>query len=457
MTDRRGDFGILDPSSANPAIRAATDDGAIVAALVAAETHWLAVLDVAEGVANDPAIAAEIVAAEIDPELLAERGQAGGNPVIPLVGDLRAVVAEQSAAAARRVHLGLTSQDALDTALILVARNAAAAIGALLAQAGAAIADLAELHAHTVQLGRTLTQPALPISFGGKAAGWLRGVAAAHTQLRSTEFPVQLGGAVGTNAALVELGFDPRVLRADWADRCGLDDPGCSWHTERSPITGIGAALAAVCAAAGHVANDVLLLSRSEIGELSEPAAAGRGASSAMPQKRNPVLSMLIHTAALTAPGQLAQLFLAAGLAAEERTGGAWHSEWPALRELLRLAWGAAAALVELTEGLVVHTEKMSETLAAAGPSVLSERLMTRLAARAPGGRGEVQAVIDCARDRPENLRTEILARIPALDADELELLLDPGSYLGEAPERAIAASVAYRASSLAPHTEGNR
>jgi 3-carboxy-cis,cis-muconate cycloisomerase len=365
---------------------------------------------------------------------------------------LRSAVAaaDPDAAGAAAVHKGLTSQDVLDSALQLVARRVVVGLSADLAASADALADLAARHRATPQVARTLTQHSLPSSFGLKAANWLQGVAHAEGALAALRFPIQCGGAAGTNASLITLGGESATLSADWACRAGLDPAVAPWQSFRGPVTDLAHALAAVCTAAGHVANDVMLLSRPEIGEIGEPIAAGRGVSSAMPQKQNPALSALIRSAALQAPAQAAQVELAAALSEDERTGGAWHTEWPALRALLRLASGAAAALRELAEGLRVFPERMRANLALSGPLLVSERIMLELAPVAEGGREGVQSAVDAAiaaardgagPDEQAGVLREALrgvvrgggAASPEGLEGRLDDLLDPANYQGDA------------------------
>lgn len=217
--------------------------------------------------------------------------------------------------------------------------------------------------------------------------------------------------------------------------------PAGPWDTNRMAVTGVAAALADVVAACGKVANDVLTSARIENGELGEPLAAGRGGSSAMPHKQNPVLSVLIHSAALSTPGLLAQVYTAAGAANDERPDGAWHAEWPALRQLLRVAGGAAALTRELVSGLRVHTGRMAANLALTGPLLVSERIMAELAPELDalsGGPGSGKAVIQGAVDASlagEGDFAELLrAAVPAEVSDaRLADLLDPAAYTGEA------------------------
>jgi 3-carboxy-cis,cis-muconate cycloisomerase len=269
----------------------------------------------------------------------------GGNPVIPLLEALRAAHPDLE------LHAGLTSQDVVDSALMLLLRDAVPTIRGHLARTLVALVRLSEEHGASPMIGRTLTQWALPITFGEKVAGWRTGLDEALADLAGLTFPVQVGGPVGTSK-------DARLL----AERLGLDAV-LSWHTHRRPITRAGDALVATTDACGHLARDVLELSRPEIGELSE----GRGGgSSSMPHKANPVLSVLVRRAALTAPMLAATLHLCAADQVDERADGAWHAEWDTLRILVRRTAVAASQTADLVEGLRVHPDRMAAHLAAA-------------------------------------------------------------------------------------------
>jgi 3-carboxy-cis,cis-muconate cycloisomerase len=246
--------------------------------------------------------------------------------------------------------VGLTSQDVLDTALMLLLRDAVAAVRRHLARAFQAIDRLIETYGDIPLIGRTLTQPALPITLGHKLGTWRDGVSAADDDLAGVAFPAQVGGPVGTH-------HDPRL-----AERLGLSD-AVAWHTMRRPVTRAGDALVAVTDGCGRIARDVLELSRPEIGELSE----GRGGgSSSMPHKANPVLSVLVRRAALTTPQLAATLHGAAAEQVDERADGAWHAEWDTLRLLARRTAVAASQTADLLVELRVHPDRMTANLAAA-------------------------------------------------------------------------------------------
>lgn len=447
-----GDFGLLSPVSASPSVAALTGDRAVIAAILDVEAAWAAVLEEA-GLA--PAGSAAVVAEAANPASydvadIAERAQGGGNPVIPLLGDLRARVRGLDTAgigAGKAVHASLTSQDVLDSALMLLARRTIAALLAEVKGTTTALATLAEQHAETLCVGRSLTQHALPYSFGLRAAQWFQGVAAAGARLESLELPVQFGGAGGTLASGTRLaagsGSTPFTLADSWAAALGLAPATAPWHTNRLVVTALGDGLAALVDSFGKIAADLLFLSRPEVAELGEPLAAGRGVSSAMPQKQNPVLSVLIRSAALQAPGLASQLHLAAATFNDERPDGAWHSEWPALRRLLGLAMGAASHLRELTEGLRVFPEGMRRNLQLAGPLLLSEGVSAAVAPLlGEDGKQKLQAVVDRtlaapATEQGDTYRKLLRETVPSnkLSDAELEALLDPASYLGEAQE----------------------
>ncbi|HEU4668786.1 MAG TPA: lyase family protein [Arthrobacter sp.] len=451
-----GDAGLLSPVSASPLVAALTGDRAVLAAILAVESGWAAVLE-RGGLA--PAGSAAVVAsaaqaARYDLADIAVRAQGGGNPVIPLLADLRKNVSALDTAgvgAGKAVHTSLTSQDVLDTALMLLARNTVHAVLADLQGTTAALAALAEQHADTLCVGRSLTQHSLPFTFGLRAAQWFHGVAAAGRQLAALEFPVQFGGAAGTLAAGTVLTDGTHATPFSLADalaiQLGLAPAPAPWHTNRLAITSLGNALAAVMDACGKIAADVLFLSRPEVGEVAEPRAAGRGVSSAMPQKQNPVLSVLVRSAALQAPALAAQLHLAAANFNDERPDAAWHTEWPALRQLLALALGAAGHVRELAEGLQAFPDAMRRNLDLAGPLLLAEGVGAAVAPLLDendgrSGKQQLQDVVDRTLQAPAGeqaatYRKLLREAVPAAVLSDLRLeeLLDPTSYLGQAAE----------------------
>lgn len=334
------DVGLLSPGT--PVADAVSDD-AVLDALVATEAAYLRAL-VAVGIAPESAVLPEVING-LDPADLAARAEEGGNPVIPLIADLKKAAPD----AAAWLHKGATSQDILDTALMLVAGRTRALLHDRLGDTVANLATLAEEHRGTVAAARTLTQHAVPTTYGLRFGTWLTALLDARDALDAVVLPVQLGGAAGTMAALVELGGVDKALAmpAAFAAQLGLAVPASPWHTNRAPVLALGNALTGVIDAYGMVGANVATLSRTEIGELVPLAGGG---SSTMPQKQNPVAAVLLRSLSLRAPGLLSTLHVSAASFVDERPDGAWHAEWPALRELLRMAAGGSSTLVSALE-----------------------------------------------------------------------------------------------------------
>ena len=359
-------------------------EAALLRAMVRVESAWLQAL-VAEGIVGaDAGVSLDHLITGEDVRVVAERSESAGNPVPALLALLRERLQPQSPSAATWLHRGLTSQDVLDTALMLCTADVLARLRTEFASQIRALVGLAERHRASLMAGRTLTQHAVPITFGLKAAVWLQGVLDAADDLGATRagLPSQFGGAVGSLAAPTEL-----------AALAGLDDPpqraldlvlrasavlglrACPpWHTSRAPIARLGDVLVRCTGAWGRIANDVLTLSRPEIAELAEPTVEGRGSSSTMSQKKNPVLSVLIRRAALSAPMIGAQLHAAAAESTDERPDGAWHTEWAGVRTLARRTVVAASQTTELVAGLHVDVAQMRSTVDLASDGLLAER-----------------------------------------------------------------------------------
>nr|WP_222108461.1 3-carboxy-cis,cis-muconate cycloisomerase [Streptomyces cupreus] len=418
---------MLGPGWADCAAASATTDTAFLQALLDAE----AALTRAQG----PAGAGEAVteaadAGRFDVPSIALRARAGGNPVIPLVADLTKAVGKEYGP---YVHRGATSQDIMDTATMLVAHRALDPLLADLARTESALARLAAEHRDTPMPGRTLTQHAVPTTFGLKAAGWRSLVLDARDRVIAVResLPVQLGGAAGTLAAFTAYGVeDATALVAAYARETGLAAPTLPWHTLRTPVADLAGCLAFTAGALGKIAADVLTLSRTEIAELAEGSGGG---SSAMPHKANPVRSTLIAAAARRAP-QLAATLYGSLAAEDERPAGAWHAEWEPLRELLRLAGGAARDAAELTQGLRVHADAMREHLGVTRGLIVSERLSAELAPVL--GRARAKALLTELAERTHTEgRTlpEFLAKEPELRDVDLDELTDPARYTGSA------------------------
>jgi 3-carboxy-cis,cis-muconate cycloisomerase len=355
--------GLFTPIFVPEAVQDAVADSAWLRAMLDAETA-LAQVSAAEGLI--PGAAADAIAAAgsaaLDPDRLGVAARPSGNPVVPLVEALRAAV---GADAAQWVHWGATSQDVLDTAAMLVASRARGPVLAELDAVADGCARLAREHRGTVMAGRTLLQQAVPITFGLKAAGWVHGVAGARVRLCELRgrLPAQLGGPTGTLAAFGDRG--PAVL-AGYAARLGLAEPPLPWHGARGPVAELGAALAIAAGAVEKIALDIALLAQTEVGEVAEASGSGRGGSSSMPHKRNPVGAVRARAAARSVRGA-AGVLLEAMAGEHERAAGAWHSEWTALSAALAGTGGAAWALHESLDGLTVDAERMRANLALGG------------------------------------------------------------------------------------------
>ena len=403
-----------------------------------------------------PAEAAEAIAgccdaARFDPEEIGRDGRAAGNPVVPLVKALTAAVPGD---AARYVHKGATSQDIVDTAAMLVARRAIDLILTDFDGITAACAHLADTHRTTVMAGRTLLQQALPTTFGLKAAGWLVAVLEARRRLltvRESGLAAQLGGAAGTLASLGPDGV--RVLR-EFSRELGLAEPVLPWHTARLPIAELGGVLALGAGVLNKLALDIILMAQTEVAEVAEPSGDGRGGSSTLPHKRNPILAVTAAACARQVPS-LAQTLQAAMAQEHERAAGAWHAEWETLSDALALTGGAAAAMREATEGLQVHPERMRANLDATGGLLLAEQVTTIAAKHL--GRLEAHELVETASRRTlehgSSLREELLAEPTlreALSSEEIDAALDPAHYLGSAEDFVDRALNIYRKEGLA-------
>jgi 3-carboxy-cis,cis-muconate cycloisomerase len=403
------------------------------------------------------AVSAAAQAGAFDVAELGRLAAGAGNPVPALVRALTAKLPPEAAAA---VHKGATSQDIIDTAVMLLARRVLDAVRADLSAAARAAAGLAQAHRHTIMVGRTLLQQAVPVTFGLVAAGWLTGIDEARQgldRILAQRLAVQFGGAAGTLAALG--GDGPRVALL-LAEELGLARPAAPWHTDRLRILELAAALAGACGVLSKVARDVTLLAQSEVAEVRETgpgpgrARGGgrRGGSSAMPNKRNPVAAVVILGCARRAPGLLATL-AACAEQEHQRAAGAWHAEWEPMADLLRLTGSAASWAAELLAGLEVDAHRMRANLDAAGGFPLAENVAAVLApslghpaahdlvaeasARAAAGQGFRDAL----------LSPPLAARLAeaGITADRIDAALDPAAYLGSAVAFTDAALAAHR------------
>jgi 3-carboxy-cis,cis-muconate cycloisomerase len=368
-------------------------------AVIAVETAWLDALVKADIAPTDAVTDLSGVIEAEHEEWLAEETEAGGNPAMAVVALLRNCLEDEHPATATWLHRGLTSQDVVDTALMLMAQDAVEQVRTEIRSQAERLAALATTHRATPMVARTLTQHAVPTTFGYKVAQWLTGVLDAYDELAVQVFPVQLGGAAGTLAAVAELGGEPLDLVAGVADQLGLAR-AVPWHTNRTSITRLGDALVRCTDAWGRIAEDVLVLSRPEIGEVSEGTGGG---SSTMPGKSNPVLSVLVRRAAMTTPSLAATLHLAAAQQVDERADGGWHAEWATLRDLVRRTLVAASQTFDLVADLQVEAGRMAATLHGARDQVGAEqRSMAELAGHTPTAAylGAAITLVDAVLDR---------------------------------------------------------
>ncbi|MEU7553460.1 3-carboxy-cis,cis-muconate cycloisomerase [Streptomyces sp. NPDC044571] len=448
------DAGLLSPVRAGTPAEEAVSDLAWLQAMLDAEAALAraqASLDTLPKEAADT-ITRAARADRLDLRALALAARETANPVVGLVQALTRVVAEEDPRAAEYVHRGSTSQDILDTGAMLVADRTLRLVRADLRRTAAALGRLAGEHRDTAMAGRTLALQAVPTTFGLKAAGWRQLVLDADERLARVQeggLPVSLGGAAGTLAGYLEYARlddaggrpEPGVyldrLEEAFAAETGLARPALPWHVLRTPMADLAAALAFTAGALGKIAVDVQNLSRTEVAEVAEPAVAGRGSSSAMPHKRNPVLSTLLRSAALQVP-VLATGLVQCLVSEDERSAGAWHAEWQLLRECLRLAGGAAHTAVELAEGLEARPGRMHANLLLTGSRIVSERIAAVLAPQL-GKTAAKQLLTRVSAVAEESGRPlhELLAGEPVLDGhwstEELVALCDPATYTGGA------------------------
>jgi 3-carboxy-cis,cis-muconate cycloisomerase len=391
-----------------------------------------------------PAAAVALVAAKCRAELfdfqaLASSAASAGNLAIPMVQQLTALVASEDPEAARYVHWGATSQDVIDTGLVLQLREALDWMERELHVLGDAIAKLADRHRETLMVARTLLQQALPTTFGFKAAGWLDVVARHLVRLREVrerDLTLQFGGAAGTLAALREKGI---AVASALADELRLPQPDAPWHSHRDRFAEIAAVLGLLAGTLGKIGRDVVLLMQTEVGEVREPSSNDRGRSSAMPHKHNPVGSVIALAAATRLPG-LVSTMLAATTQDHERGVGGWHAEWETLADIVTLTGGSLLQMSGVLSKLQIDDQAMRKNLERTHGLIMAEAVATRLAGqlgRADAHRLVEQACAKAAADGTE-LRAALAsdARVTqAVPIAELERLLSPRNYLGSSAE----------------------
>ena len=428
---------LLAPMLSSAAMRAVCDDVAMLQHMLDFEAA-LGRAEAATGVipmgAVDP-IARACKAKAFDFAELAEAATRSGNLAIPLVKALTANVAKADPDAARYVHWGATSQDVIDTAVMLTLRAGIDALVANIDRAIGGFAKLARAHRNTAVVARTWLQHALPMPFGLKLAEY---AAALHrsklrlTRLRSETLALQFGGAAGTLAALGDKGL---AVAEALARELKLPLPDAPWHTHRDRIAEVASVLAILSGTCGKIARDVSLMMQTDVGEAFEPSGAGRGGSSTMPHKRNPEAAASALAAAAMAPNLAATIF-AAQVQDHERSAGPWHAEWPTLPALLLVTSGALAATVDLAEGLEVDVARMRANLDTTHGLIMAEAVAFALAGKI--GKSDAHHLIETASKTAvagkKHLRDVLTAdpKVTAqLAADKIAELFEPMAYQG--------------------------
>ena len=436
------DWGLLEPLSAQSGF---VCDDAVLAALVDVERAILLAWTDETGTPGTASIAADAFdPGRLDRAALRAGARSGGVVVIPLVEQLRRQAEEAAPGSAGWVHRGATSQDVLDSALILTAQRAVLRAREGLLALARSIADLADAERSTLTVARTLGQQAGATTVGATVASWLDGIVAATRQLDELSFPVQLGGSIGTGEAFDVLGEPGTAdrLRAVTARLLGLDDPGAAWQAERTAVLRIAQGVASAVAVLGRYGRDLVFLSRTEIGEIRF---AGGGGSSAMPHKRNPVEAVLLTANALRAPGLLATVH-AAAMSSDARPAGEWHAEWQAFRGLLRLLLESAAVASELEPRF--DRTMVERNRSAGGSELLAERASAILTAAL--GRDTADRIVREALDQSRAGEADFGAAVRRLaQLRDLDLDLGPEPTLaaaGRAVDAALARFAAFQA-----------
>jgi 3-carboxy-cis,cis-muconate cycloisomerase len=428
---------LLAPMLSSGAMRAVCDDTAYLQGMLDFEAA-LARAEAAAGVIPHEAAAAigrACLASSFDLDQLAQAATRSGNLAIPLVKALTAEVARANAQAARFVHWGATSQDVIDTATMLMLR---AGIELLLKDCDRAVtgfAAFARAYRNTAMVARTWLQHALPMPFGLKLAEYAAALNRSRQRLerlRQETLVLQFGGAAGTLAALGEKGL---AVAEQLAVELKLRLPEAPWHTHRDCIAETASMLAILSGTCGKIARDVSLLMQTDVGEAFEPAGEGRGGSSTMPHKRNPVAAASALAASAMAPN-LAATILAAQVQEHERSAGPWHAEWPTLPTLLLVTSGALAAIVDIAEALEVDEARMRANLDQTRGLIMAEAVAMALAEKI--GKSEAHRLVEAASKQAvaekRHLRDVLSADshiTPQLGAEKIARLFEPMAYQG--------------------------
>ena len=374
-----------------------------------------------------------------DASTLAADSLRSATPTIPFVKALTAQVKKIDSAAAGFVHWGATSQDVADTAIVLVLQKAKGILESDLSRLDRALSQLSDRHAGTVMLGRTLLQAALPTTFGLKVAGWLGAIRRSKTRLDAgfeEALILQFGGAAGTLASLGDQGVP--VARA-LAGELKLGFPEAPWHAHRDRLAALMCGLGVMTGSLGKMGRDISLLSQNEVAEVVEPIAEGRGGSSAMPHKQNPVGCTLALAAAQRVPG-LVSTYLSSMVQEHERGLGGWQSEWATTSAIVQATALATVSMAEVAEGLTVNSPRMRENIDATHGAVFAERATMLLAKKL--GRDAARKVVEQAVQESVSTNrdlAEVLGKMSevkhVLDAATLKNLQSPEDYLGAAEE----------------------
>jgi 3-carboxy-cis,cis-muconate cycloisomerase len=394
------------------------------------------------------AISQQCKAPLFDLDALSRAAKSAGNTAIPVVKALTALVAKNNTEAAGYVHWGATSQDVIDTGLILQLCGALTCIAADIDKLAHALAELATEHRSTVMVGRTWMQHASPTTFGAKVAGWLDAIDRHRARLRETQarcLVLQFGGAVGTHAALEGKGDE---VAKNLAQELKLPLAEIPWHSHRDRVAEIATTLGLLVGTLGKIASDISLLSQTEVAEVFEPAEKGRGGSSTMPHKRNPVACAAVLSAATRVPG-LVGTMLAAMPQEHERGLGGWHAEWETLPEIVSLAGGTAHTMAALVPRLDVDVERMRQNLDETHGLIFAEAVSMALAKKIGKAKAHeiVEAACNTSRKDGRHLR-DVVDDEPSINKhfsmEEIDALFDAQNYLGLAEEfvdRVVAAS----------------
>jgi 3-carboxy-cis,cis-muconate cycloisomerase len=398
----------------------------------------LAIVEAKLGVIPETASKAIATAARIEGFNLAQLSRdalRAGTPTIPFVKALTEIVRSKSETAAGFVHWGATSQDVSDTAVIVLLKRAQSLIDADLLRAMQALHALSEKHANTTMLARTLLQPAPPITFGLKAAGWYGAISRGRERLEQAfaeALALQFGGASGTLAALEDRGL---AVAQALASELGLACPDAPWHAHRDRLAALMCACGVLAGSIGKIARDISLLMQGEVGEAAEPASPGRGGSSTMPHKRNPIGCALCLAAATRAPGLVA-IYLFSMSQEHERGMGGLQSEWSTIAAIVQATGMAASSIAEIAEGITVDTGRMRDNLNATQGTVFAEKAMILLGGKI--GRDKAHRLLEGATRRAiaeARPLPDILTEIPEItthfDRAILESIFVPEDYLG--------------------------